>query len=528
MKHSILLIAICSLLSLGNQKTQANPPNILICLSDDQSFPHASAYGCKWVSTPGIDYIAQNGLLFTNAYTPNAKCAPSRATILTGRYSWQLEHAANHMCNFPAKFTTIFEALKGAGYHTGYTGKGWAPGDPGSIDGVKRELTGANFAGKKGTRSTNKISLNNYTENFKDFLDSDKTNKPFVFWYGCTEPHRPYAYGSGVSVAGKKLSDIDSVFSHWPDIDSVRNDLLDYALEIEHYDSHIEKMIALLKERNLLDNTIIIATSDNGMPFPRMKGQAYEYANHMPLAIMWPKGIVKPGRTIEDYVSFVDFVPTILESAGVKESDIGMMPASGISLFDIFKSENEGMVTSYRNYTLVGKERHDVGRPNNQGYPMRGIISDGYLYLTNYEPDRWPVCNPETGYPNCSGSPTKSACLRTRYSENPEESIIWKLNFGKRAMEELYHVSKDKECVTDLINSDSHAEMREKLKHRMESLLKEQGDPRMFGEGHVFEEYPFYPPARQNYYEKFMSGKITKPPKWIRVSDIDASSKQME
>ena len=75
-------------------------PNILFAIADDWGFGHASAYGCKWVKTPAFDRVAREGILFTRAYTPNAKCAPSRAIILTGRYSWQLESAANHPVSY--------------------------------------------------------------------------------------------------------------------------------------------------------------------------------------------------------------------------------------------------------------------------------------------------------------------------------------------------------------------------------------------------------------------------------------------
>ena len=103
-------------------------PNILFCIADDASWAHMGAYSCSWVQTPGFDRVAREGVLFTNAYTPNAKCAPSRSCILTGRNSWQLEAAANHWCYFPAKFKTYAEVLPEYGYHVGFTGKGWAPG----------------------------------------------------------------------------------------------------------------------------------------------------------------------------------------------------------------------------------------------------------------------------------------------------------------------------------------------------------------------------------------------------------------
>src|SRR5690606_40014593 len=92
----------------------------------------------------------------------------------------------------------------------------------------------------------------------------------------------------------------------------------------------------------------------------------------------------------------------------------GMQPVTGKSLLEIFAAEKEGQVVASRNSVLVGKERHDVGRPDDQGYPVRGIFKEDYLYLRNYEPDRWPKGNPETGYLNCDGSPTKTYILDTR------------------------------------------------------------------------------------------------------------------
>ena len=91
-------------------------PNILFVIADDASFPHMSAYGTNWVNTPGFDRVAREGILFYRAHTPNAKCSPSRSIILTGRNSWQLEEAANHVPFFPSKFKTVWEVLQQQGY----------------------------------------------------------------------------------------------------------------------------------------------------------------------------------------------------------------------------------------------------------------------------------------------------------------------------------------------------------------------------------------------------------------------------
>lgn len=92
------------------------------------------------------------------------------------------------------------------------------------------------------------------------YLKSLKVNKPFCFWYGSTEPHRAYEYGAGINKGDKKLENIDRVPAFWPDNDSVRTDMLDYAFEIEYFDLHLQKMLAHLEEIGELDNTLIIVS----------------------------------------------------------------------------------------------------------------------------------------------------------------------------------------------------------------------------------------------------------------------------
>ena len=147
MKILFVLVAL-STVCLWSQKRDTRP-NILFAIADDWSFGHAGAYGCKWVKTPAFDRVAREGILFSRAYTPNAKCAPSRAIILTGRNSWQLEEAANHMNFFPAKYRGWVETLAENGYEVGYTGKGWGPGIARDEKGKKRQLTGIAFSRNK-------------------------------------------------------------------------------------------------------------------------------------------------------------------------------------------------------------------------------------------------------------------------------------------------------------------------------------------------------------------------------------------
>src|SRR5437762_4410655 len=144
------LMLVLSASDSSTSSSQQQPrPNILFAVADDWSYGHAGAYGARWLSTPAFDRVARDGVRFTHAYTPNAKCAPSRAILLTGRHSWQLEEAANHMPYFPAKFRGFPEALAAHGYVVGTTGKGWGPGVANDAEGRPRALCGKAYDRRK-------------------------------------------------------------------------------------------------------------------------------------------------------------------------------------------------------------------------------------------------------------------------------------------------------------------------------------------------------------------------------------------
>lgn len=487
-------------------------PNILFCVADDAG--HFSAYGHRWVKTPNFDRVAHQGILFDNAFTCNSKSAPSRACMITGRNSWQLEEAANHWCEFPLKFVSFPEVLKKNGYVTGYTGKGWGPGIAKTADGKERRLTGKVYNKRKLTPPTNSISPIDYSANFGEFLAERDPSKPFCFWYGAREPHRGYEYASSARY-GKQAADIDSVPAYWPDNETVRTDMLDYAVEIEHFDNHLGKILAQLDSIGELDNTIVIVTSDHGMPFPRVKGQDYYFSNHIPMAVMWGNGLKNPGRRNDDFISVIDFAPTLLEVAGVDGEQNGMQPIEGKSFMDIIKDQHDDSID--RSVVMMGKERHDVGRPDDQGYPMRSILKGNYLYIHNYEPSRWPAGNPETGYMNIDGSPTKTEIIKSRH--NPDTKFYWDLSMGKRGEGELYDISKDALCMTNLYGLPEYQEIVDDLEKDMRERLKKQGDPRMFGKGDIFDKYPNMCKSRM-YWNRTHAGEKV-PATWINDTDFD-------
>ena len=325
-------------------------------------------------------------------------------------------------------------------------------------------------------------------------------------------------FGSGVAKGGKKLADIDRVPGYWPDNEIVRNDLLDYAFEVEHFDRHLGRMLATLEKRGLLENTLVVVTSDHGMPFPRVKGNAYEFANHIPFAAMWKNGIAQPGRVMEDYISFIDLAPTFIELAGLRWADTGMAESPGRSLTDLFQSKKSGAVNPIRNHVLIGKERTDIGRPHDGGYPVRGIVQGGWIYLRNFEPARWPAGNPETGYLDCDGGATKTFILQAHRMHPTDAS--WAFCFGLRPAEELYDLQNDPDCLRNLARSAETAPIRSKLTNVLFSELQQQGDPRLSGQGGVFDQYLHASPAHVGFYERFMRGEKLNTG-WVSPSDFE-------
>jgi arylsulfatase A-like enzyme len=513
LKIDLLIITSILLISaecFSQTKNAVKRPNILFCIADDASYQHMSAYGLTdWVATPAFDRVAKEGLLFTRAYTPNAKCSPSRAVILTGRNPWQLEEAANHNSHFPAKFTTFAEALQGNNYFVGSTGKGWGPGDRGQVNGKPRMLTGKEYNKLKVISTPTKaMSNNDYAGNFEQFLKDKPKDQAFCFWVGSHEPHRSYVYGSGVSKAKKNISDIDQVPPYWIDNATVRNDMLDYAYEVEYFDQSIKKVMDVLEKSGELENTIVVVTSDNGMPFPRVKGHLYEHDNHLPLAIMWKGHIQNPGRKITDFVSFTDFAPTFLALAGVDPLKTNMQPIQGKSLLPIINSKSGSQIDQKSDHVLLGRERTDIGRPHDEGYPVRAIVKSNFIYAVNYEPERWPSGNPETGYLDTDSSPTKTEMLNA--NRQGQHKDLWRLSFGKKGTEDLYQIDKDPYSMKNLSDDPAFASVKNQLKAQLERELKAQQDPRMFGKGSIFDQYPTSKSEVINFYERFMKGETLK------------------
>lgn len=441
-------------------------PNILFCLGDDSAWPHAGCYGDKVVRTPNIDRLAREGARFNFAFSAAPSCTPSRAAILTGQWPHRLEQGANLHGTLPKEFVVYPDLLEPAGYAVGFTRKGWGPGNF-KVTGRERNPAGPHFA------------------DFKTFLESVPTNKPFCFWFGSLEPHRPYSAGAGTN-AGLKQSEV-KVPPFWPDTPEVRSDILDYYTEVEQFDRDVGELLELVAARGQTTETLVVVTGDNGWPFPRAKANLYDAGTRQPFVVRWPAK-VKAGQVFDDFISLSDLAPTFLEAAGLKP----LPEMTGRSILGLITgTEKPGS----RDTVFVERERHANVRAGDLGYPSRAVRTRDFLYIRNFAPERWPAGDPEKWravgpFGDVDGGPTKQFILDHR--SEPAVANYFRLAFEKRPAEELFDLSEDPYQTNNVSQLAEYSTAKARLRATLDHWMRDTGDPRAAGGQGRFDEMPYY------------------------------------
>ncbi len=441
------------------KKTKKNKkPNFLILMSDNHSWNHLGCYGDSVVKTPNIDKIAAKGVRFNNAFCSSPSCTPARASMLTGQDIWRLEEGANLWGILPKHFEVYPELLEKAGYLVGYEGKGWGPGDT-EASGRTRNPGG------------------NQYDSFEEFYNEREKGQPFMFWFSSRDPHRPFHKNGG------KKAKIDTskivVPPYMPDTKEIKEDIADYYAEIQHFDKEVSGYISLLKEMGQLDNTIIIIVSDNGWQMPRGLANLYDMGTKIPMIIYLPDNIKKP-RIIDDFVSLTDLAPTFLDYAGIPIPDY--MTAK--SLKNILESGKSGIIEPERDFVVTARERHAYVRKNGAGYGGRAIQTKKYLYIKNYDYERWPAGDPPL-YGDIDAHMLQYPCAAKMYMlinrDKPDVKPLFNLAFEKRPAEELYDLEKDPYQMNNVAAAPEYKEIKKKMSDKLNDYLTKTKDPRVIG-----------------------------------------------
>ncbi len=506
----------------------ADRPHIVMAFADDWG-KYASIYGKlepgginDYVSTPNFDRVAEDGLLFTRAFVSAPSCTPCRSSLLSGQPFWRCGRGAILQgAIWDRSIPSYPLLLESNGYRIGHTYKVWSPGtpadDPHGGAARKFQKFGGRFNGFSQAamadpdhESAKASLLDEVRKNVRSFLDADDNgiidgDQPICYWLGPTNTHRKWVAGSGKTLWGIYPDDLQGKLPPYlPDVPVVREDFADYLGEVAAFDAGLGVLIEELKRVGIYDNTLLVVSGDHGIPgITRGKCNLYDLGTQVPLAIRWPTGIQTNSRVIDDFVSLPDLAPTFLDAAGVAKPETMIAR----SLIPIFKSDQSGQVDPERDAVFTGRERHvALARTGNKPYPQRAIRTDRYLYIVNFQPDRWPMGtgpgyggdetemaeyealqeNTFAAFGDLDASPTKAWVVTHR----DEEPAFFEFAVGRRPGEEFYDIAADPHCMKNLADDPNMAEIKASLRNRLMSELRRTGDPRV-SDHVIFEEPPF-------------------------------------
>ena len=313
------------------QAAFAAKPNVILYVLDDWG-RDAGCFGNRVIQTPNIDALSAEGTRFEQACCTTASCSASRSVILSGLHNhmngqYGHQHGEGHF----SAFTTVRSLpvlLSGGGYRTARIGKYHvAPEEVFHFDEA--------FVGN----SRNGIEM---AENCRPWFAA-KDERPFFLYICSSDPHRglgvvasdplkPDSFGNNGKYPGitpTVYDPKDVIVPPWlPDTPEARAEIAQYYQAVSRADQGIGRLVQVLKETGHYDNTLILLTSDNGMPFPGSKTNLYEPGMHLPLIVRAPAQKQR-GGTCQAMVSWVDFTPTILDFCGVKVPDAPPVTGSG-------------------------------------------------------------------------------------------------------------------------------------------------------------------------------------------------------
>ena len=512
--------------------------NILFAFADDWG-RYASAYAgdgggsalCELIATPNFDRVAAEGVLFRNALVPAPSCTPCRSAILSGRYFWQTGLGAilagarwdESIPSFP------LELERGADYVIGHTYKVWSPGQtmnaPMGAGRTAYNSAGLDFnqfphwvtahaerfgRGEVGIDSAKQHLLSETRRNFQTFLRDPPSGRSFCYWWGPTNTHRTWERGSGQALWGIDPTSLKGRLPAFlPDVHAIREDAADYLGECQAVDAGLGVLLEELENIGELDNTLVVVSGDHGVPgMPRAKCNLYDIGCEVALAARWP-GNIAPGRVIDDLVNLMDLGPTFCEVGGITEPSM-----TATSLVPLLTSSRSGQIDLKRDYVVTGRERHIAhARSGSLPYPQRGLREHKFLYIINFEPDRWPMGDPKgldlPGAPtptyetlvddtmvvfrDMDGSPTKAWMIHHREEDDVEP--LYELAFGKRPRQELYDLARDPDTMVNVADDPAYEDVCTRMEQRLLAILKRQADPRVMAQPCKFEYEPYAGPV---------------------------------
>ena len=451
-KTLLTILPLAYTCSIIPSAAQNKPLNILLITADDLNYSSVGFMGCPIPNTsPNIDKLASQGLIFTNSYNNIAVSQPSRAVMATGMYAHN--SGVEGFFHTKKEIPTLMSVLGENGYMTGVAGKA-KHSTP--IDSYKWDtyLDMPELGEGRDPRL--------YYKEFTKFVGKAKAEgKPFYFMANSHDPHAPF-HGSKRekrAFPNKNFPDASYVFTSeditevpgfLADLPETRNELAQYYSSVRRLDDTVGELLRVLEEQGLADNTIVMFLADNGMDFPFAKTNCYMNSNKTPWIVRWPGVTEAASKDDTHFISTIDFMPTVLDACDIEfDGDV-----DGRSFAPILKGKNQ------KKRTEVYSQFYETSASNS--FPMFAIHDAHFVYI--YSP--WAVHN--TVFKNCAWAGETFKAM----GNSTNTAIQQRYNFFKtRTVEELYDAKNDPDGLINLAKDPKYTKTMERYHKKMEQWM---------------------------------------------------------
>lgn len=434
--------------------------NFLLITADDMNWDAVGAFGCPTAdTTPNIDRLAGEGMRFNHGHVTIAVCQPSRSALMTGRYPHRCGGEGFYHLRFDG-VPILPDLLRGAGYSVGILGK-----VPHSTPYGDFEWDMAFDQPELGMGRNPEV----YHQHARDFVQGAvDAQKPFFLMANSHDPHRPfygndreewYSQSDPPAVPPSRTFTPEEVVvpEFLADIPEVRLEIAEYYNSVRRCDDTVGRLLAVLEETGTADDTLVMFLSDNGMAFPFAKTNCYLNSTRTPWIVRWPN-VVQKGRVDDKhFVSGVDYLPTVLEVAGIEIPE----DVNGHSFLPVLRGEEQD------GRGFVFTQFHQTSARRN--FPMRCVQNKRFGYIFN------PWSNGQREFRNESQSGRSWKAMEEAAQSDPAIAARNHL-FSYRVLEEFYDFENDPDALHNLIDDPEYASEIDNLREALELWMAEFDD----------------------------------------------------
>ncbi|MDQ8199437.1 sulfatase [Pelagicoccus enzymogenes] len=414
-------------------------PNILVFVSHDTG-RWLSPYGAATVHTPAFERFASESVMFSEAFCVSPLCSPSRASLFTSRYphevgvmglvdpqfGWDLNPKSEHLASILSNF----------GYECCLCGFLHEVLDC-------RKLPFDSIIAGPGEGTNRGRSVMEHAGEIDRWLDSrEDGQRPFYLQVGCPETHRDFDRFDAQADDSKGIE----VPEHLHDTDEIRRDMAQFQGSVKQLDSGFGAIVEVLRQRELLEDTIIIATTDHGVDYPRMKGTFSDDGLESFLFMRYPNGGWLPGTVVDRPVSHLDILPTLLDQVGIEPASV----CRGRSLLPLLRGE----CFAWEDSDLFSQKTY-----HDSYDPTRAVRSCRYKYVRYFEKSVLDDMRLDT-------------VLRSSWVR---ESLV------RTDDELLFDLENDPREVANLASEPEHREALLEMRRRLADQMLETRDPLLQG-----------------------------------------------